>query len=96
MVLFWNIKGYWYFIKEGVYCTNPNKFKSLIVKSKIIIEDVPHYRYIADLWELPKSIKKQCNHNYIIDIIEHFSKCYGGYILETKEESEVLSKIDIY
>ena len=38
------------------YCINPTKFKKLKKKNKIIIENWSYYRYITDLYNLPKDI----------------------------------------
>ena len=43
------------------------------------MDNGPHYRYIGDLWELPKEICKICDYKYIIDIVDHFSKWYYGF-----------------
>ncbi len=51
----------------------------------MIIENGPHNRYVADLWYLPKEIIENSNYKYVLDIVEHFSKWYYGYLLNTKE-----------
>ena len=91
---------YWYgmvsdinnFIKLCPNCNTSNKFKKLKVAKKIIIENGPHYRYIADLWQLPKDISKDTGYKCILDIVEHFSKWYYGYLLKSKEGEEVFKK----
>ena len=35
------------------------KLKSLSKKMKIIIDNGPHYRYVADLWYLIEEIKEE-------------------------------------
>lgn len=30
-----------------------------------------HFRYIGDLWELPKKIYNKSGYRYIIDIVDH-------------------------
>ena len=47
-----------------------------------------------DLWKLPNEISSKTNYQYIIDIIDHFTKWYFGYLLHSKEAKEVLNKID--
>ena len=55
-------KWYWYgmnsdignIIKSCKYCNKPLKFKTLSKKIKIILDNGPHYLYIADLWYLIK------------------------------------------
>ena len=95
---------YWYGITRDIQdfinycpeCNNSNKFKKLKGKSKIIIENGPHYRYVADIWNIPKEISKKTEYNYILDIVDHFSKWYYGYLLKTKTKEEVLKKIEIF
>ena len=74
-------------------CINPNKLISLIMKSKIIIDNGPHYRYVADLWYLNSEIAKYSGYKYVLDIIDHFSKWYGGYLLKNKTAEEVVKNI---
>ena len=76
------------FIKTCPFCNTGNKFKKLKGKNKIIIENGPHYRYVADIWTLPKEIANLTNYKYILDIVDHFSKWYYGYLLHTKEAKE--------
>ena len=39
---------------------------------------------------IPKNIQEYTKYKYILDIIGHFSKCYYGYLLFSKEAEEVL------
>ena len=95
---------FWYGITRDIQeiinicpiCSHPNKYKKLKGKHKIIIENGPHYRYVANLWTIPKEIAKKVNYNYILYIVDHFSKWYYGYILKTKEAKEVFNKIEIF
>ena len=95
---------YWYGITRDIQdlinicpiCSHPNKYKKLKGKPKIIIENGPHYRYVADLWTIPKVIAEKVKCNYILDIVDHFSKWYYGYTLITKEAQEVFNKIEIF
>ena len=66
------------------YCTNSTKFKKLKKRNKIIIENGPHYRYVADLWNLPKDIADSSEYKYVLDIVDHFSKWDYGYPLKSK------------
>ena len=58
-------KWYWYGMNKDIaniikICPNynkPLKFKSLSKKKKIILDDGPHFRYVADIWYLCKEIK---------------------------------------
>ena len=90
--LYWMVSDINNFIKLCPNCNTSNKFKKLKVVKKIIIESGPHYRYIADLWQLPKDISKDTGYKYILDIVDHFSKWYYGYLLKSKEGEEVLKK----
>ena len=93
---------YWYgmtrdiqnYINSCPLCNNKDKFKKLKGKSKIIIENGPHYRYIADLWTIPKEISLEIDYKYILDIVDHFSKWYYGYLLKSKNADEVLIHIE--
>lgn len=51
---------------------------------------------MADIWYLIDEIKIKTGFKYILDIIDHFSKWYNGYLLKTKEAYELLKKIEIY
>ena len=84
------------FIKTCPFCNTGNKFKKLKGKNKIIIENGPHYRYVADIWTLPKEIASTTKYKYILDIVDHFSKWYYGYLLHTKEAKEILKNIEIF
>ena len=45
---------------------------------------------------IKSSYKYNIDYNYVLDIIEHFSKWYYGYLLKTKEAEEVWKKFEIY
>ena len=77
-------------------CNNSNKYKKLKGKTKIIIENGPHYRYVADIWNIPKEICEKTEYKYILDIVDHFSKWYYGYLLKNKTKEEVLKKIELF
>ena len=83
-------------LKKCIQCTNPNKFIKLKKKNKIILDNGPHYRYVADLWYLNTKIAALTGYKYVLDIIDHFSKWYGGYLLKTKSAEEVLKNIEKY
>ena len=75
-------------------CINQNKFISWKKKSKIIIENVPHDYYVADLWYLNSKIAKYSWYKYALDIIVHFTIWYGGYLLKSKATEEVVKNIE--
>ena len=95
---------YWYGMNKDIaniikicpLCNKPFKFKSLSKKKKIILDEGPHFRYVADIWYLCNEIKAETGYNYVLDVIDHFSKWYNGYLLKTKEAKEVLKKIELF
>ena len=95
---FWNgmKKDIANFIKTCPFCNTGNKYKKLKGKNKIIIENGPHYRYAADIWTLPKEIASETNYKYILDVVDHFSKWYYGYLLHSKEAKEILKNLQIF
>ena len=84
------------FIKTCPFCNTGSKYKKLKGKNKVIIENGPHYRYVADIWTLPKEIAAATKYKYILDIVDHFSKWYYGYLLHTKEAKEILKYIEMF
>ena len=81
---------------ECPFCDNKkSKFKQIRTGIKIIIDKGPHYGYIADLWYLAKDITRLSGYNYILDIIDHFSKRFYGYPFKTKKSDEI-SYIDSF
>ena len=83
-------------IKIYILCIKPFlKFKNLTQKKKKnILDDGPHFRYVADIWYLCKEIKSETGYNYVLDVIYNFSKWYNGYLLKIKEGKEVLKKLN--
>ena len=57
---------------------------------KQIIENGPHFRIEMDIFYLPDDIAKVSGYNYILDIIDIFSKWLFSYPLITKSSKEVL------
>ena len=43
-----------------------------------------------------QELKDVTDYNYVLDIIDHFSKWYYGYLLKTKTAEEVLKNIEIF
>ena len=83
-------------LKLCLQCCNPKNFIKLKKKNKIILDNRPHYRYVADIWYLNTRIVTETGYKYILVSIDHFSKWYGGYFLKTKTAEEVLKNIDIF
>ena len=57
---------------------------------KAIIEDGPHYRVQMDIWVLNEDISNSSGYNYILNIIDIFSKWMFSYQLIKKTANEVL------
>ena len=62
-------------------------------KTKLIIFNKPKYRYIIDLTDIPTELTIGTNYKYLINIIDHFSKYTGSYLLENKTGNLVKEKI---
>ena len=77
-------------------CFKPNKFISLKKKNKIILDNGPHFRYVADIWYLNTEIAKITGYKFVLDIIDHFSKWYGGFLLKKNTSEEVLKNLEKY
>ena len=43
-----------------------------------------------------QELRNVSDYNYVLDIIDHFSKWYYGYLLKAKTAEEVLKNIEIY
>ena len=84
------------FIKECPFFENSkSKFKQ-IKASIVIIGKGPYFRYIEDLQYLSKEICNISGNNFILDVINHFSKCYQDYSLIIKCIDEVLTYINLF
>ena len=77
-------------------CHSELKAKKIENIPKIIITYGPNKRYQCDLWYLPERIKENTHYLYCLDIIDHFSKWMGSYLLKNKTSELVLSKIKIF
>ena len=84
------------FINNCVICHSELKAKKIENSPKIIITYGPNKRYQCDLWYLPERIKENTHYLYCLDIIDHFSKWMGSYLLKNKTAELVLSKIKIF
>ena len=47
-------------------------------------------------WHLNQELRDVTDYNYVLDIIDHFSKWYYDYLLKAKSAEEVLKNIEIY
>ena len=80
-------------IKECGICYCKNNAKMIPVNPKIILTYGPKVRYQCDLWYLNYKLKQKNDYEYIIDIIDHYSKFMLSYLLKNKTADLVLSKI---
>ena len=73
--------------------THTSKYKSPI--NLQIISNKPKERYVVDITEIDENIRdKKYKFKYILNIIEHFTKLCGSYLLINKTSEEVLINID--
>ena len=84
------------FINNCGICHSELRAKKIENNPKIIISYGPNKRYQCDLWYLPDRIKENTHYIYCLDIIDHFSKWMGSYLLKNKTAELVLSKIKIF
>ena len=52
-----------------------------------------HKRYQSDIWYLPENLRENSNYLYCLDIIDHFSKWLGSFLLKNKNADLVVAKI---
>ena len=63
---------------------------------KVLIENRPHYLIEIDLWYLSEDIVELNGYNFIIDIIDFFSKLMWWYPLIHKDSQEILIALRKY
>ena len=80
-------------IRNCGVCHSENVGIKLPNNPKIIISYGPNKRYQCDLWYLPDNLKENTFFEYCLDIIDHFSKWLGSYLLKNKTAELVVSKI---
>ena len=69
----------------------PHKLKARKPEVKQIISNCPKERYVVDLINITPDINdKEKKYKYIMNIIDHYSKLVGSYILENKNSKNVL------
>ena len=78
------------YIKKCRKCSITENLKVIRAPMKQIIENGPHFRIEMDILYLPDDIEKVSGCNYILDIIDIFSKWLFSYPLITKSSKEVL------
>ena len=92
---------YWYgfstditnFIKNCGVCHVDLEGKQLKPNPKIMLTYGSHKRYQSDIWYLPEKLRENSNYLYCLDIIDHFSKWLGSFLLKNKSADLVVSKI---
>ena len=87
-----DVKNY---IKNCEICQQLHKVKGRKPQIKQIITKGPRERYVVDLVDIKENINdKNSNYKYILNIIDHYSKLVGSFLLYTKTSKEVLTKIN--
>ena len=62
-------------IKNCGQCLSENIVKKLPHSNTIIYSYGPHKRYQCDIWYLKGVLKENYLYEYVLDIIDHYSKC---------------------
>ena len=85
------------FIKKTVICTTTKLAKKIKPNNKQIISYFPLERVELDLTYLNKIYPhNKSQYNYLLCIIDHFSKYAKTFLMETKEAKEMLKYLKIY
>ena len=79
------------YIQTCPKCNGDKNLKNVKRPMKIIIEEGPHFRVQMDIWYINEDIAKICGYNYLLDIIDVFSKFVFSYLFINKTAEEVLS-----
>ena len=66
------------------------------VPEKPIIRNGPHDEYQMNIWYIPKEIRNFIPYNFVMDIIDHFSKWIWSYPLIHKNATESLKCLKNY
>ena len=81
------------FIKNCGHCHSEIAGKPIKPEPKIIVTYGAHKRYQCDIWYLPEKLRENSEYLYCLDIIDHFSKWLGSFLLKNKTADLVVSKI---
>ena len=84
------------YVNKCPKCSVLKNIRPVGIPMKLIIEDGPHYRYEMDIWYLEDDIAKSTGFNYILDIIDVFSKWVFSYPLKHKNCQEILLALRKY
>ena len=84
-----------FYIKNCIICQQLHKNINKKSPVKQILSNAPKERYVVDLLEIDKNIDDNLQrYKYILNIIDHFTKFTGSYLLERKSAQEVLYSIN--
>ena len=83
------------YINNCIVCKAHCNLKLVDIPERVIIDNGPHYQYCIDLFHLPTEIGSSTGVNYIVKIIDHFSKWSWSYPLK-KTSNELLNKLKTY
>ena len=90
--IFKDLKNY---ITNCQICQQLHKNINKKLPVKQILTNAPKERYVVDLISIDKDIDdNQQRYKYILNIIDHFTKFTGSYLLERKSAQEVLYSIN--
>ena len=78
------------YISNCPKCNTNKTAKKVKAPMKLLIEEGPHYNVQMDLWYLGEDIAELTCYNYILDIIDVFSKWMLSYPLIKKTSQEIL------
>ena len=83
------------YIKNCKICQQTHKMMGRKPQISQIISKGPRERYVVDLVDIKENlIDKSHSFKYILNIIDHYSKLVGSYLLIKKTSSEVLNHIN--
>ena len=83
------------YIKKCSICQQLHKSVNRKPDIKQIITKGPRERYVVDLVEINEEIQDSNKvYKYILNIIDHYSKLVGSYLLNKKTAKDVLNKIN--
>ena len=90
--IYGDIKKY---IKKCPICQQINKNVERKSQIKQIITKGPRERFLVDLVDINEEINDNKKlYKYILNIIDHYSKLVGSYLLKNKSGKDVLFKIN--
>jgi len=77
-------------INNCVKCLQIKNGKEIKVNPKVIITKGPLERIVVDGWELDEDLKKITVYNWVIDLIDHFSKFLMSIPVKNNNEDNIL------